>query len=109
MAFDENLAARLRDALAGTAGVTEKSMFGGRAFLLDGNMLVGVVKDDLVARVGPEQFATAVIRTGARPFDMSGRPMSGWVVVAPEGCRTDDSLNGWIEEALVYVRSLSTN
>ena len=106
MAFDETLAARLRDALVGTTGVTEKAMFGGKAFLLDGNMLVGVIQNDLVARVGPERFEAAVARNGVRPFDFSGRPMSGWVMVAPEGCQTDASLNAWIEEALAYVRAL---
>ncbi len=109
MAFDENLATRLRGALSGTSGVTEKSMFGGMAFLLDGNMLVGVVRDDLVARVGPEQFEAAVARPGARAFDLSGRPMSGWVMVAPEGCDADGSLNLWIAEALEYVRTLPSN
>ena len=106
MAFDETLAARLRDALVGTTGVTEKAMFGGKAFLLDGNMLVGVIQNELVARVGPERFEAAVARNGARPFDFSGRPMSGWVMVGPEGCQTDASLNAWIEEALGYVRTL---
>ena len=106
MAFDENLAARLRDALVGTTGVTEKAMFGGKAFLVDGNMLVGVIKNDLVARVGPERFEAAVAKDGVRPFDSSGRPMSGWVMVAPDGCQTDASLNAWIEEALEYVQTL---
>ena len=106
MAFDEKLAARLRDALAGTDGVTEKAMFGGKAFLFDGNMLVGVIKNDLVARVGPERFEAAVARNGVRPFDFSGRPMSGWVMVAPDGCQTEASLRAWIEEALEYVQTL---
>jgi len=106
VAFDENLAARLRDALVGTTGVTEKAMFGGKAFLVDGNMLVGVIKNDLVARVGPERFEAAVAKDGVRPFDFSGRPMSGWVMVAPDGCQTDASLNAWIEEALEYVQTL---
>jgi TfoX/Sxy family transcriptional regulator of competence genes len=106
MAFDVNLAARLRDALIGTGGVTEKSMFGGKAFLLDGNMLVGVIQNDLVARVGPERFDAAVARKGVRPFDFSGRPMSGWVMVAPEGCDTDTTLGKWVDEALDYVRTL---
>ena len=106
MAFDENLAARLRDALVGTTGVTEKSMFGGKAFLVDGNMLVGVIKNDLVARVGPERSEAAVARDCVRPFDFSGRPMSGWVMVAPDGWQTDASLHAWIEEALEYVQTL---
>jgi len=106
MAFDEKLAARLRDALAGTDGVTEKAMFGGKAFLFDGNMLVGVIKNDLVARVGPERFEAAVARNGVRTFDFSGWPMSGWVMVAPDGCQTEASLRAWIEEALEYVQTL---
>jgi len=106
MAFDANLAARLRDALTGTGGVTEKSMFGGKAFLLNGNMLVGVIQNDLVARIGPERFDAAVARRGVRPFDFSGRPMSGWVMVAAEGCSSDATLGEWVDEALDYVRTL---
>jgi len=106
MPFDETLAVRLRAVLTGTDGVSEKSMFGGRAFLLNGNMLVGVIKNDLVARVGPERFDAAVARRGVRPFDFSGRPMSGWVMVNPEGCDSDASLGEWVDEAIDYVRTL---
>jgi hypothetical protein len=106
MPFDEDLARRVRQRLADTDGVTEHSMFGGKAFLLDGNLCVGVIRTDLVARVGPEQFVEAVERPGARPFDLTGRPMSGWVMVAPEGIGREESLTAWVSDSLAYVRTL---
>jgi TfoX/Sxy family transcriptional regulator of competence genes len=77
MAFDEDLARRVRDRLAGETGVTEKAMFGGLAFLLDGNMAVGLSGDELMVRVGPEASDDALERPHTRPFDMTGRPMKG--------------------------------
>ena len=78
MAFDEELAARVREQVSRHPGWSEKRMFGGIAFLVDGNMAVGVSKDDLMVRVGPTAHADALSRPGARVFDMTGRPSPGW-------------------------------
>jgi TfoX/Sxy family transcriptional regulator of competence genes len=81
-------------------------MFGGLAFLEHGNMTVGVIGDDLIVRVGPEQTAAALARPGAREFDFTGRPMRGWVVVAGEQL-DDEPLDGWIERARRFVATLA--
>jgi TfoX/Sxy family transcriptional regulator of competence genes len=105
VAYDEGLAERVRDRLAELPGVTDKRMFGGIAFLTDGNMTVGVTGDDLLVRVGPEATDTALARPGARLFDMTGRPMRGWVVV--DGAELDDDvLVEWIELARSFVATL---
>jgi TfoX N-terminal domain len=106
MPFDEDLARRLREQLAGRPEVTEKPIFGGKAFMVGGNLCVGVIRENLVARVGPERFPDAVERPGARPFDLTGRPMSGWVMVSPRGYSDDLALAGWVTEALEYVLTL---
>lgn len=103
MAYDEGLAQRLRARLD---GAVEKKMFGGLAFLVGGNMCVGVHGEELIARVGPDATAAALERPGARLFDMTGRPMSGWVMVAPDGVADDKALDGWVEDSLAFVRTL---
>ena len=105
MAYDEVLADRLRDRLVVASGVTEKKMFGGLAFLTDGNMTVGVHGDDLLVRLDPEATEAALARAGVRPFDMTGRPMRGWVVVAGDRLDEDD-LDRWIAEAAAFVATL---
>ena len=105
MAYDEALAERIRDRLRDSAGVTEKKMFGGLAFLSHGNMTVGVHGDDLIARIDPGTTETALGEPGVRPFDMTGRPMRGWILV--DGEALDDAvLERWIEQARGYVASL---
>ena len=106
MPFDDDLARRVREQLAGREGVTEKEMFGGKAFFVDGNLCVGVIRMELVARVGPERYPDAVERLGARPFDLTGRPMSGWVLVGPMGYPDDRALASWVAESLEYVQTL---
>jgi hypothetical protein len=106
MAFDEDLAARIRDQLASRKGIEERRMFGGAAFLLDGNLLVGVWKDSLIARLGEEPGDEALLEPHVRPFDITGRPMRGWVLVGPEGVEDDDQLAGWIDRAARFVRTL---
>jgi len=106
MAFDEDLAARIRERLERRQGVEEKRMFGGVAFLLDGNLLVGVWKDSLIARLGREQGEEALLEPHVRPFDVTGRPMRGWVLVGPEGVGEDDQLARWIDRAEEFVRTL---
>jgi hypothetical protein len=106
MAFDESLAARLRDALARRKNVEEKKMFGGVCFLLNGNLLVGVWKESLVVRLGQDQAGEALREPHVKEFDITGRPMRNWVLVEPEGITGDEQLKGWIGRALKFVESL---
>lgn len=105
MAFDESLAARIRDALARRKGVEEKWMFGCICFFLNGNALVGVWKDRLIARLGPEEGEAALREPHVRAFDITRRPMRNWVAVELEGVE-GDQLNGWIERATEFVKTL---
>jgi TfoX N-terminal domain len=106
MAFREALAERIRKALARKSGVGEKKMFGGVCFLLHGNLLAGVWKDSLVARLGPDEGEAALREPHVREFDITGRPMRNWVLVGPEGVEGDDQLRVWIERATKFVRTL---
>jgi TfoX/Sxy family transcriptional regulator of competence genes len=106
MAFDQGLAQRIRERLAPTGGVAEKQMFGGLAFLVDGNMCVGVIGEELIARVGLDATDAALGRPGGRLFDFGGRPMKGWITVAPDGLEDDDDLAAWIDDALRFVHTL---
>lgn len=106
MAFDEALAERIRQALARRKNVEEKKMFGGVGFLLNGNMLVGVWKDSLIVRLGPDNYDDALLEPHVREFDITGRAMKGWVLVEPEGVEDDEQLKEWIERATKFVRSL---
>ena len=106
MAFDESLAIRIRDALARKKGVEEKKMFGSLCFLLDGNLLVGVWKDSLIARLGPGEGEAARREPHVWEFDVTGRPMRNWVLVEPEGVEDDDQLTAWIQRAVKFVGAL---
>ena len=106
MAFDETLAARIRDALARKRGVQEKKMFGGIGFLLHGNLLVGVWKEALVVRLGEEEGEEAMKEPHVKEFDITGKPMRNWVLVGPEGVQDDEQLKGWIERAVKFVGAL---
>ena len=106
MVYSKSLAARVRQALAQRKSVVERKMFGGIAFLLDGNMLVGVWNDSLIVRLGPEQGGAALSQPDVRPFDVTTRPMKGWVIVEPDGIDSDHQLRDWIERAVTFVRTL---
>ena len=106
MAFDESLAGSIRDALAHKLNIEEKKMFGGLGFLLNGNMLVGVWKDSLIVRVGPDAYEEALLEPNVKEFDITGRPMKGWIMVEPEGVEDDDQLKDWIERANKFVETL---
>ncbi|KAB1139159.1 TfoX/Sxy family protein [Streptomyces luteolifulvus] len=106
MAFDEGLAERIRARLGADPGFTEKRMFGGLAFLYEGNMAVGVIGDALMVRVGPEATEAALERPGTRPFDFTGRPMRGWVVVASSAVSEDQALVAWIDQGHDFAASL---
>jgi TfoX/Sxy family transcriptional regulator of competence genes len=107
MPYDEELANRIREQLAAADAVTEKAMFGGLAFLLRGNMAVGITSsDELMVRVGQDGADEALARPYTRPFDMSGRPMRGWIIVAREGLAGDPELGAWVQQGVQYARGL---
>lgn len=106
MAFDQDLAMRVRRLLEKQDGISERKMFGGLAFLLKGKMFCGVLGHDLVARLGAEQAQTALRRSYVRPMDFTGRPMKGYVYVAPDGLRTDRALRTFLRHAIRYTSSL---
>lgn len=106
MTFSEELAQRMRRAVADTAGITERKMFGGLAFMVNGNMFCGVVEDELMVRTGPERYEDALARRGARPMDFTGRPMRGMVFVSPPSDVTDRWLRDWVELGLTFAQSL---
>ena len=106
MTYDDGLAHRVRDELGTRPGVTEKELFGGLGFMLEGNMCCGVIDDSLVARVGPDAYEDALAEPHARPFDFTGREMRGWVFVDPPGLSADDDLAEWVGRSLAFVESL---
>ena len=103
MAFDEKLAARLRDLTAERKDVEEKKMFGGLAFLVGGRMAFGIVGDDLMVRVGPEAHEDALARPHTRPMDFTGKPSRGMVYVARMGLVGRAALRAWIERGIRYA------
>lgn len=105
MAYDQRLADDVR-ARIGHPDLTEREMFGGIAFMIAGNMAVGVSGDELMVRVGKDAHDDLVTQPGARIFDMSPRPMRGWIVVAPEGLATDPALDTWIQRGVAYAETL---
>lgn len=109
MSYDEALAERIRRRIGDRPDLTEKRMFGGLAFLIDGRMSVGVSGDELMARVGKEAHEQFVVRAGARTMDMTTRPMRGWISVAPEGFATDDDLDVWIEQGIATALAASAD
>lgn len=107
MAYDEDLANRIRELIAGAPDVTEKRMFGGLAFLVGGNMSVAASgQGGLMVRVDPADTEALVSRPHARPFEMRGRVMQGWLRVDAEGVRTKRQLEPWVERGVAYARSL---
>ena len=106
MAYDESLAGRIRDILRGEGSLVEKRMFGGLAFMLSGNMCVGVLGDDLMVRCAPEETARLLREPGAREMDFTGKAMRGFVVIGPEVTRDPDGLAAWVERAVRFVRTL---
>lgn len=105
MAFDARLADRIRKALSKHRGVTEKPMFGGLCFLVDGKMVCGLTDDDLMLRLGPGD-AAALKRPHVRPMDFTGRPLKGYVYVGREGLARDAALSKWVTEAVAFVRTV---
>lgn len=106
MAYDQTLAERIRSALRGKKRIKEKAMFGGYGFLLRGNVCVGIWKDALIARVGAEAYPDCLAQPHVRPFDITGRAMTGWILVDPPGVLTDEDLQRWVELCLEFVQTL---
>jgi len=106
MAYDETLADCIRRAVGSRANVTEKKMFGGLAFLLDGRMFCGVLKHDLMVRVGPTRYRAALAEAHVRPMDFTGRPMNGYVFVGPGGTRTEKAIRKWVDQGTAFVDTL---
>ncbi len=106
MSYDERLAGDIRARIGQHPGLSEKEMFGGIAFMVNGNMAVGVNRDGLMVRVGKDAHDEAVARPGARIFDLSARPMRGWVVVTPDGFGTEAEFNRWVDQGVAYAESL---
>jgi hypothetical protein len=106
MPYSKQLAERVRVALGRRPGLVEKRMFGGVCFLLRGNMLVGVWEQSLIARLGPDEAARALKEPNVREFDVTGRPMRGWVMIEPDGLDPDADLAAWLARAEAFVETL---
>ena len=106
VAYDEELAERVREVLAPRSDVSERRMFGGIAFMLGGNMACGVLGEDLIVRLGDEEGEKALAEDGVRPFDFTGKPMKGIVYVSAEGTADDSGLSDWVDAGADYAASL---
>jgi TfoX N-terminal domain len=106
MPYSESLADRIRQALGRGKGIEEKKMFGGVGCLLGGNMLVGMWQTSLIARIGPDQYDAALKMPNLQEFDITGRPMKGWVLIEPDGIDSDGQLGEWIRRATSFVETL---
>ena len=107
MSYDEKLAQRVRKILAMKSGVTEKKMFGGLTFLRNGHMFCGIIKEDLMVRIGPQQYEAALLQPHVRPMDFTGRPLRGYVYVAPSGYKSTSALEHWVECSMGAVATLT--
>ncbi|HSR21101.1 MAG TPA: TfoX/Sxy family protein [Anaerolineales bacterium] len=106
MPYDEQLAARLKSILKGTGGLEEKKMFGGVGYLVDGNMACGVHKQALILRLGEAKFEATLKLPHARVFDITGKPMKGWILLDREGCRSELVLRRLVRDSVAFARSL---
>jgi TfoX/Sxy family transcriptional regulator of competence genes len=106
MTYSEPLAARLRAILISTKGLEEKKLFGGVGFLVRGNMACGVHGDELILRLSDSDYAAVMKTRHARAFDIGGRPMKGWVLVAKDGYKSEATLKSWVQRAVSCARSL---
>jgi TfoX/Sxy family transcriptional regulator of competence genes len=106
MAYDKGLAQRVREILEEEHGFNEKKMFGGICILFNGNMAFGILKDDIIVRVGPDIYLESLKQAHVREFDITGRPMKGWVMVSYEGYESDKDLIEWVYKGVEYARSL---
>lgn len=107
MSYDTALADRVRRLLSRRRGISEKRMFGGLGFLHRGNLAFALWKQSLVVRVGSERYGAALHEPHVSEFDVTGRPMTGWILVAPAGLVTDPELQAWLDRGLDFVRELA--
>ena len=105
MAFDEKLADRIRKTIGRRKGISEKKMFGGLSFLLNGKMCCGVLKDILVVRVNPKESEMLLKKPYVRPMDFTGRPMKGFLYVSMNGYKTEKQLSEWVERSIDFLSS----
>jgi TfoX/Sxy family transcriptional regulator of competence genes len=105
MAYDLKLADRVRSQLDGIP-VAEKKMFGGIGFLLNGNLACGVNKDNLIVRIDPEKQELLLKKPHAKPFDLTGKPMKGWLLVEASGVKTEKQLSAWVKEGVEFASTL---
>ncbi len=105
MAYDLKMAERIRSQMEGLPFI-EKKMFGGVGFLVHGNMACGVNKDNLIVRVDPEKHSALLKKPHAKPFDLTGKPMKGWLLVEPDGCKTAKQLSAWVKEGVEFALTL---
>jgi hypothetical protein len=106
VAYDEELADRVRELLAPRDAVSEREMFGGIGFMLGGNMACGVNGEDLIVRLSPEEGGKALEEEAVRPFDLPGHPLKGWITVSPQGTASDEDLAGWVDAGADFASSL---
>jgi len=106
MAYDQELAMRVSAILAGNKNLTEKKMFGGVGYLLNGNMACGVHKENLIVRVGPDNYQEALTMQHTKIFDLTGRPMTGWVMVMPDGVVSEEALKSWVRKGVDFALTL---
>jgi TfoX/Sxy family transcriptional regulator of competence genes len=106
VSYNEDVANRVRQAVAAHDGLSERKMFGGLCLMVNGNMFAGIMADELMLRVGPKRFEELLAKPGARPMDFTGRPMNGYLYVAPPAFATDNALSTWLEAALAFVETL---
>jgi len=106
MAYDESVAQRVRQAIQKQDGLSERKMFGGLCLMLHGNMFAGIIKDELMLRVGPENSDELLARPGVRPMDFTGKPMKGYLYVESAAFATPEALKGWLGHALSFVETL---
>lgn len=106
MAYNTELAERIRDLLGFDPGISERKMFGGLCFMHHGNMLCGVIKEDIMVRVGPKQYENCLTKPGAREMDFTGKPLKGMVYVNREQIEQNDELFQWLQTGLDFVTTL---
>ncbi len=106
MAYNESSAQRIRNQMQKNPGFVEKKMFGGICFLLNGNMACGIRNDDIIVRVGKEAYEDCLALPHTRQFDITGRPMTGWVMVSSEGYQSDAELKSWLQRGIDFAKTL---
>lgn len=106
MAYDEDIDRRVQKIIGRWKGMVTKKMFGGVCHQLNGNILSGVNKDKLILRLGPDEAERAMAKSAVGPFDITGRPMKGWVMVEKKGFSSDADLKTWLDKAKAFVKTL---